>query len=139
MAVLVQLVLIAHLPCPAGRAIVVALRLLWRLESSLLCIESVAVFILCAANFAWTACGIDLEDGIIRAIDIRIDSETEKMLVVVRVDTWVDFSAPAVSVLAWAHGVGVQNTGEFDLELNGAVLVEDPVYAVFVVGSGEDV
>ena len=58
---------------------------------------------------------------------------------VVRVDTGVDFGAPALSVLAGVHGVGVQDTGQFDLELDGAILVEDPVDAVLVIGGGEDV
>lgn len=61
------------------------------------------------------------------------------MLVVVRVDPGVDLGTPAVRIFAWVHGVGVQDTGELDLELDGAVLVEDPIDTVFVVGCSEDV
>lgn len=58
---------------------------------------------------------------------------------VVRVDARVDFCAPRGGLLARVEGVGVQDAGEFDLELDRAVLVEDPVDAVLVVGGGEDV
>lgn len=60
------------------------------------------------------------------------------MLVVVGVDAGVDFRAPSFGVLARVHGVGVQDAGKFDLELDGAVLVENPVDAVLVVGGSED-
>lgn len=61
------------------------------------------------------------------------------MLVVVGVDPRIHFSAPAMCVLARVHGVSVEDTGKLDFKLNGAVLVEDPVYAVLVVGSSENV
>ena len=51
----------------------------------------------------------------------------------------VDFCAPSVCGLAGVHGVGIEDTGEFDFELDGAVLVEDPVDAVLVVSGCEDV
>lgn len=61
------------------------------------------------------------------------------MLMIMRVDTGVHFSAPSVRIFARVHAVRVQDAGQFDLELDRAVLVQDPVYAVLVVGGGEDV
>lgn len=60
------------------------------------------------------------------------------MLMIVCVHTRVDFRSPAVGILARVHGVCVQNASEFDFKLDGAVLVEDPVNAVFIVGCGKD-
>ena len=42
-------------------------------------------------------------------------------------------------VLARIHGVCVQNARQLDFQLDRAIQVEDPVYAVFVVGGCEDV
>lgn len=61
------------------------------------------------------------------------------MLVVVCVHPGVDFGSPSVRVLAGIHGVCVQDSSEFDFQLNSAVLVEDPVYTVFVVCGSKDV
>ena len=58
---------------------------------------------------------------------------------IVGVDSRGDFRAPAAEVLAGVHCVGVQDAGEFYLELDGSVLVEYPVYCIFVVGCGKDV
>lgn len=55
------------------------------------------------------------------------------------VDARVDLSTPALGVLTGVHGVGVENTSQFDIKLNGAVLVKDPVNAVLVVSGGENV
>ena len=57
---------------------------------------------------------------------------------VVSVDAWVNLGTPAVGILTGVHGIGVEDTGQLDIELDGAVLVEDPVNAVFVVGGRED-
>lgn len=53
------------------------------------------------------------------------------------VDPGVHFGPPALDVLAGSHGIGVEDAGQLDLELDGAVLVEDPVDAVLVVGGRE--
>jgi hypothetical protein len=82
---------------------------------------------------------VDLEDGVFRTVDVRVDTQTEEMLMIVRINTGVNFSSPAFGVFAWVHRIRVQDTSEFDFQLDGAVLVEDPVHAVFVVGGGEDV
>lgn len=83
--------------------------------------------------------GINLEDCIVRAVDIGVNTQTEEMLVVVSVDPRVDFSSPALSVLAWKHGIGIQDTSELDFQLDSTILVENPVHTVLVVGSCENV
>lgn len=81
---------------------------------------------------------IDLEDGICGPIDISVNAQTEQVLMVMGVHAGVDLCAPAVGVFAGVHGVRVQNAGELDVKLDGAVLVEDPVDAVFIVRGCED-
>lgn len=61
------------------------------------------------------------------------------MLVVVGIDTRIDFSAPALGVFAGIHRVGVQDSCELDFELNCTIQVKDPVHAVFVVSGRENV
>ena len=61
------------------------------------------------------------------------------MLVIVCIDSWVDFSSPAFGVLAGVHCIGVQDTSKLDLQLDRTILVEDPVYTILVVGGCEDV
>lgn len=102
-------------------------------------VESVTIFVLRASDFTRTRFGVNLEDSIVGSINIGIDTHAEEMLVIVRIDSWIDFGTPAVGVLAGIHGVGVQNTGEFDFELDSAVLVEYPVDAIFIVCRGENV
>lgn len=35
----------------------------------------------------------------------------------------IDFSTPAMKVLPWVHSIRIENTGQLDLELDGAILV----------------
>lgn len=135
----VQFVLVAHLPSSRGRSVVVGHGLDGVRILLLLRVEGVAVEVLFGSDFARTLSRVDLEDGVVRSVDVRVNSQTEQMLVIVGVDAWVDFRAPALGVLAGEQGVRVENASEFDLELDGSVLVEDPVYAVLIVGSGKDV
>ena len=58
---------------------------------------------------------------------------------VVRVDAGVDLRAPAFEIFVWVHGVCVEDASELDFKLDGTVLVEDPVDAVLVICSSEDV
>lgn len=139
LAVRVQLVSIGHFPGAAGGPVVVGHGLERGGELGLLRVEGVAVLVFGAAYLPRTADCIDLEDGVVGAVDVRVNSQAEQVLVVVSVDAGVDLGAPAFGVLAGAHGVGVQDTGQLDLELDRAVLVEDPVHAVLVVGGSEDV
>jgi len=130
LAVRVQLVRVGHIPRPARGAVVIAHRRPRRRQLGLPRIEGVAVGVLFAPDLAFALHGVDFEDGVIRAVDVGVDAETEEVLVVVRVDPRVYFRAPRRRGLARVQGVGVQDAREFDLELDRAVLVEDPVDAV---------
>lgn len=61
------------------------------------------------------------------------------MLVVVCVDSRVNFSSPAFGILTRIHRICVQDASQLDFQLNRTILVEDPVHAVLVVGGCEDV
>lgn len=134
----VGFVLVGNVPRTRRGAVVVGHGLDGVGVFSLLCVKGVAVIILGRAGFAGALGGVDLEDGVLGPVDVGVDAQTEEMLVVVRVDAWVDFGAPALGVLAGVHGVGVEDAGQLDFQLDRAVLVEDPVDAVLVVGRGED-
>ena len=139
LAVRVQLVRVCDFPRSAGGSVVVRHCLERGGEFRLLSIESISIFVFCAADFTWSSSGVDLEDSIMWAVYVGVDTETEQVLVVVGIDAWVNFGAPAVGVLAGVHGVGIQDTGQLNIQLDSAVLVEDPVDAVFIVRSGKDV
>ena len=100
--------------------------------------EGVAVAVLFAADGGVAGDGVDFEHRVGVPVDGRVEAQAEEVLVVVRVDAWVDFRAVGSSGLAFGDGVGGEDAGEFDFELDDAVLVEDPVDAVFVVAGGED-
>ncbi len=138
-AVRVHFVRVGHLPRPARAAVVIRHRLFGRAELGLVRVEGVAVLVLLAADVAGPGPRVHLEDGVERAVDVGVYAHAEEVLMVVRVDAGVDFGAPAFGVLAGVHGVGVEDPCEFDFELDGPVLVEDPIDAVFVVCRGEDV
>lgn len=106
-AVWIDLVLVRHIPGPTRDSIVIALGLLRSGEFRLLGIEGIAIFVLSAAYCARTHLSVNLEDGVVWSIDIRVESQTEQMLMVVSVDTWVDFGSPAVRILAWVHCICV--------------------------------
>lgn len=138
LAVGIQFVRVGHLPGSAGAAIIIGHCLTRGREFGLLGIEGVAILVLGAANFALSPDSVHLENGIVGAVDVRVYPHAEQVLVVVRIDTRVDFGSPALSILAGVHGISVENAGKLDVQLNCAVLVEDPVDAVLVVGGGED-
>lgn len=133
-----QLVFVAHVPCPGALSIIVGHRLDWVCVSRLLGVEGVAMLVLGRTHFTRSLGCIDLKDSIVGTINIGIDPQAEKMLMIVRIDTWVDFGTPTLRVLAWIHCVGVQNSSKLDLELNRTILVEDPVDTVFVISCCED-
>lgn len=135
----IQLIRVRHLPRPATRAIIVRHRLRGRRILLLLGVERIPIFVLLAPDLSFPSHGIDLEDGVLRSVNVGVDTHAEEMLMVVGVDAGVDFRAPAVCVFTRVDGVGVQDTGQFDLELNSAVLVQDPIDAVLVVCGREDV
>lgn len=107
MTVWVEFVGIAHIPCSGSDAIVVADGFLDSGILGSLRIESISVWILLATNFASSLRGIDLEDSVVRTVDVRVDTQAEEMLVVVCIDSWVHFCSPALGVLTRVHSVGV--------------------------------
>ena len=133
------LVGVGHLPSTAESAVVIAHASGHGLDLGLLGVECIAVRVLFAAHWCFCCYCVGDEDCVGRTVDVGIDTQAEEVLVVVCVDTRVDFCSPRSCRLAWVEGVSVQNASELNLELDRAVLVEDPVDAVLVVGRGEDV
>lgn len=138
MTVRVDFVRVGHVPRATGAAVIVCYRLLGVRVLGLVGIECIAVLVFRTPNLTRSSCGIDLKHCIIWPVNVWVDAHAEEMLVIVRVDTWVDFGAPAQGILAGVHGISIQDTGELNLKLYGTILVEDPVHAVFVVGGSED-
>ena len=139
MTVRVELVHVAHVPSSRSDSVVVADSLFHSAELRSVGEKCVSVWVLLAANFTSTLSSIDLENGVVWAVDIGVDSQTEEMLMVVCVDSWVDFGSPALGVLTRIHSIGVEDTSKLDLQLDGTILMENPVHAVFIVRSSEDV
>ena len=71
-------------------------------------------------------------------INGRMDSQRKEMLMVVGVGTRVHLCAPAMQIFSGIAGESVEDAGELNLQLDGTVLVENPVDAVFVVCGGEN-
>ena len=137
-AVGIDLVRVCNLPRPASAAVVVGHGLL---RGSVLCpmrIKGVAVLVLGASHLSCSAPSIDLEYCVFWSVDVWVYSHAEQMLVVVGVDAGIDFRAPSVGILAVVHRVGIQDSSELDLKLYCAVLMEDPVHAVFVISGRKD-
>lgn len=139
LAVGVELVRVGHIPRPTAATVVVGHCFFRRGVFLLLGVECIAVLVLGAANFARSSLRIYLEDRVVGPVDVWVDPQAEQVLVVVGIDARVDLCAPAVGVLSGVHSVGVENTSQLDLELHRAVLVQDPIDAIFIVGGGEDV
>ena len=138
-AVWIQFVGVAHIPSSRSNSIIITDCLLDGRILGPLGIEGISIKVLLATYLACSLGSINLEGGIVWAINVRIDPQTEEMLMVVSINSWIDFCSPSLGILTWIHGVCVQDTCELDLQLNSAVLVEDPVNAVFVVRSRENV
>ena len=102
-------------------------------------IEGITVLVLSRSNFARASAGVYLKDGVGRSVNIGIDAHTEQMLVVVCVDTRIDFCAPTFGVLARVYSISIQDPGKFDLELYSTILMKDPVHRIFVIGCRKDV
>jgi len=111
----VQFVDVGNFPSSPRVTIVVHDSLLGRGVLDLLGIEGISILIFQAADLARTPSRIYLEDSVIRAIYICVDAETEKVLVIMGIDTGIDLCSPSVGIFAWAHSIGVENTGQFDL------------------------
>lgn len=137
-AVRVDLAWIAHVPCPHGLALVVGSRFTGRRQLGSLRVESVAVVILRAPDGRIRRNRICHVDRVVGPVNVRVHPQTEQMLVVVCIHAGIDLGSPAMRILTLVHAVRVEDAGELDLGLDGAVLVEDPLDRVFVVGSSED-
>ena len=138
LAVGVNLACVAHIPRPHGGAVVVGLGLARGGELGALAVKGVAVLVLGAADGLVGGEGVDHEGGVVGPINVGVYTQAKEVLMIVGIDARVDLCAPAVGVLALSNGVGVEDTGELNLGLDGAVLVEDPLDGVLVVGGGED-
>lgn len=138
LAVRVKLGLVDHLPCTARSAVVVGLGLAAGAKLGLLGVEGVAVEVLGAANRSVAGDCVNHVDGVVCSVNHGVDAETEEMLMVVRVDLGVHLSAPRTSILTRVERVGVEDTSELDLRLDGSVLVEDPLASILVVGGSKD-
>lgn len=98
---------VTDIPSPRGATIVVRYRLsdggIFRLSS----VESISIFILCAPDIARSAGRIDLEDGVLLPVNLRVKSKTEQMLMVMCVNTRMHFYSPAICVFTRCHRVCV--------------------------------
>ena len=103
----IKLVLVGHLPRPARHTIIIRGCFPDGLVLCLLSVECISIEILFGSDLASALSSIDLEDCVVWPVNVGVDAETEKMLVVVCVDTGVNFCSPAFGVLAWVHGIGV--------------------------------
>lgn len=139
LAVRIDLAFVTHIPRPARCAIVIRCCLLRCAELCLFRIKCISVLVFGAADLTIAPRCIYHEYSVVWSVNVRVDAQTEKVLVVVCIDARVDLCTPALEVFTREHGVSVQNASELDFELDGAVKVENPVDAVFIVGSSEDV
>lgn len=138
LAVRVQLAGVADLPGAARLGHVIGLGLARGRQLGALVVEGVAVKVLLAAHGRFAGDRIRHEHRIVGPVDVGVDAQAEKMLVVVGVDAGIYLGAPAVRVLVGIHGVRVEDARQLDLGLDGAVLVEGPGDHVLVVGGRED-
>ena len=99
--------LITHLPRPTHAPIVIAHTLQGRPEFRLVRIKRIPVLILLAADLPRTLTSIDLKDGVVGPVDVGVDAQAEKVLMIMCVDAGVDLRAPPLGVFAWVHGIGV--------------------------------
>lgn len=71
-AVGIQLIRVGHVPCSAGASIVIALCGARCGEGSLLCVKGISVRILGRSDGGFAARGVDLEDGVVGAVDVGV-------------------------------------------------------------------
>jgi hypothetical protein len=100
--------------------------------------EAVSSPVLSGSGRLLHAVDLSLDDRVVETIDHRVDAKAEDVLVVVSLNARTDEGTELVDLLALSSGVGVQDTGEADFEFGGAVLLEDPLEEVFVVGDSTD-
>ncbi len=107
MAIRVDFIGIGHFPCSARAAVVIGHCFHWGGVFLLIGIEGVAIFVLGATHLTGPLPGIDLEYGVIRAIDIGVYTQAEEMLMVMCVDAGVNFCSPSFGIFAWIHSIRV--------------------------------
>jgi hypothetical protein len=91
-------------PGTTGIGVIIRNTLLGSLVDGVFGVESIPVFVFGGADRSGRRHCVTLHDGVVWTVDLRVDAKTEQMLVIMRVDTWVDLSAPAMGCLT-----GVQN------------------------------
>lgn len=125
-------------PRAAGLVAIVDSSLLGSSEGRVLAVEAVSVRVLGGSDGCLRRHGIVLDDRVVGAVNLGVDSEGEDVLVVVGVDGGSDLGAVGGGNLGGVHAVGVEHARQLDLELVGAVEGEGVVEAVLVVGGGDD-
>ena len=100
MAVWVEFVSVCDIPSPAGASVVVGHGLFRSVIFRFVRIKCVSIAVFCAAYRAGASPGVDLEDGVLGTVDVRVHAQTEKMLMVVCVDPGVHLGAPSLGVFA---------------------------------------
>jgi len=134
----VAFVRVGNVPGPALQGVRVRDGRTGSSKHSLVCIESVSVAVPRSADSIGGRTGVDLKHRVLDPVNVRVQPQTEQVLVDVGVDAGIRLGPLAERVLARKHGVRVGDTRELNLELGRAVLVEDPVDSVLVAGGGED-
>lgn len=125
-------------PCAVGLVAVVCGTFQGGAEGSLLAEEGVSVLVLGGADGVVGGDGVALNDGVVGAVDLGVDTEGEEVLVVVGGDLRSDLGAVGSGLLGGVEAVGVQHTSELHFELVGTVEGEGVVEAVLVVGGSDD-
>ena len=87
-------------------------------------VEGVSVFIFGRSDWSGTWHCIALDDGVFVPVELWINTETEEMLMVMRVDARVNLSSPAMGIFTGIHNIGIQNTSKFQFELDISICVE---------------
>ncbi len=100
MTVRIYLVCVRHVPRAASSPIVIGNGLLDGFELCFFGVECVAVFVLLTSDLTRTPDGIDLEDSVVGPVNVRVETQTEEMLVVMSIDAGINFGAPAFCVFA---------------------------------------
>lgn len=103
----VEFVGVGHFPCARGDAVVVADGFVDGFVFGFVRVEGVSVGVFGRADGACALHGVGLEDGVVGAVDVGVNAQTEEMLMIVCVDAGVDFGTPALGVFAGVHGIGV--------------------------------
>lgn len=125
-------------PGSLGLPVVVDGRLLGGAERSALGVETVAERVLGGSDGSLGGHGVALDDGVVGAVDLGVNTEREDVLMVVGIDLRSNLSAIRGGSLAGVHAIGVEHASQLHLELVGAVQRKGVVETILVVGSCDD-